>query len=65
MDLVWKWKETIKLTNSEIMDRLNLLAPDFELYSLSLGWRESSNYILKARGVYGDIVVYWEEEDYE
>jgi len=33
--------------------------PKFNLYNFSLGWLESKNFILKFRGVDGDLIVGW------
>ena len=48
----------LKLTNDEIIELLNSITK-FDLYSMSLDWRESAEYILKCKGAEGDVLVYW------
>ena len=48
----------LKLTNDEIMELLNSITK-FDLYSMSLDWRKSTEYILKCKGANGDVLVYW------
>jgi len=48
----------LKLTNDEIIELLNSITK-YDLYSMSLDWRESSEYILKCKGANGDVLVYW------
>lgn len=36
------------------------LYPKLGLYSYSYSWLESKEFILKFRGIYGDVVVDWE-----
>ena len=48
----------LKLTNDEIIELLNSITK-FDLYSMSLDWRESEEYILKCKGAEGDVLVYW------
>jgi len=48
----------LKLTNNEIMELLNSITK-FDLYTMSLDWRKSAEYILKCKGAEGDVLVYW------
>jgi len=48
----------LKLSNDEIMELLNSITK-FDLYSMSLDWRKSEEYILKCKGAEGDVLVYW------
>jgi len=48
----------LKLTNDEIIELLNNITK-FNLYSMSLDWRNSAEYILKCKGAEGDVLVYW------
>lgn len=34
----------------------------FQLYNFSLDWLESDEFILKANGTYGDVIVDWEHK---
>lgn len=42
-----------------IMSVLNDTFPERNLYSFSTGWELSDEYILKARGTNGDVIVGW------
>lgn len=55
------YEETQKLTNEQVLKLLKDKYPVYELYNISLGWRENRKYILKAKGVYGDVIVNWSE----
>jgi hypothetical protein len=48
----------LKLTNEEIVELLESIT-HFNLFSLSLDWRESEEFILKAKGGNGDVLVFW------
>jgi len=48
----------LKLTNDEIIELLNSITK-LDLYSISLDWRNSAEYILKCKGANGDVLVYW------
>ena len=52
------------LDNKAMFDTLDSIYPERELYSMSLDWRKDKQYILKARGVKGDVIVGWEEVKY-
>lgn len=60
LDLIWNYEDTLKLSNDEVFERLSQTFPNYNLYDMSLGWRESSEYILKAKGACGDVIVGWE-----
>jgi hypothetical protein len=36
------------------------MCPAFEIYSVSMDWFDNKDYICKAKGVYGDVVIGWE-----
>jgi len=52
------------LDNKAMFDTLDSIYPERQLYSMSLDWRKDKQYILKARGVKGDVIVGWEEIEY-
>lgn len=58
-DLKLDHEELLLMSNDNILRALQLLYPKRKLYTISLGWRESKNYILKAKGTDGDVVVGW------
>lgn len=35
------------------------LYPDYDLYNMSTAWRTDREYILKAKGAYGDVIITW------
>lgn len=61
MDFKLNRETFLKLTDGEIIDLFNGLT-HFKIYSISNSWRSDPEYILKARGSNGDILVYWNEE---
>lgn len=63
MDIFATWTKLVNMTNQEVMDWLQSLFPTFDLFSLSLDWRTNPEYILKAKGVRGDVLVLWERDD--
>ena len=58
-DLKLDYEELLLTTNDNILKALQILYPKRKLYAISLGWRESKDYILKAKGTGGDIVIGW------
>jgi len=58
MDYIFNRDTFLKLTNQEILDLLNSITK-FDLYSLSTGWRESAEFILKGKGAKGDVIIGW------
>ena len=58
MDFILNRNSLLKLTNKEILELLDSITK-FDLYDMSLDWRESAEYILKCRGADGDVLVYW------
>lgn len=42
-----------------LLSELQVLCPDLELYSVSQDWAKSADYILKAKGARGDLIVEW------
>ena len=59
-DLKLDYEELSLMSNENILETLQVMYPERKLYSISLSWRESKNYILKAKGVNGDVVVGWQ-----
>lgn len=59
LDLRMDWKLTQELGIEKLFKFLKALVPHFELYRISTDWLSSDKYIAKARGVYGDVVIYW------
>lgn len=62
MEFTFNRNTFLKLTNEEIIELLNSIT-QLDLYSMSLDWRESDEYILKCKGVHGDVIVNWNKED--
>ena len=58
-DLKLDYEELLLMTDDNILKALQILYPKRKLYAISLGWRESKDYILKAKGTGGDIVIGW------
>jgi hypothetical protein len=59
-DLLLDRHKLLPISNERILGILKTMYPDFGLYSLpSLDWRTTANYIAKARGKYGDVVISW------
>lgn len=60
-DLILDREELLAMSNKNILKALQDMYPARKLYSISTGWRESKEYILKARGTGGDLIVGWGE----
>lgn len=58
-NLYTNWDQMNKRTNEEVLSLLQKLFPKHQLYNISLGWREDRKYILKAKGLLGDVIVGW------
>ena len=58
MEFTFNRNTLLKLSSSEILELLSSIT-GFDLYSVSLDWRESAEYILKCKGANGDVLVYW------
>lgn len=58
MDFTFNRNTFLKLSNEEIMELLEDIT-GFNLFSVSTPWRESAEYILKAKGTKGDVIVMW------
>lgn len=58
-DLILDYEELLLMTDDNILKALQTLYPKRKLYSISLGWRQSKDYILKAKGTGGDVVIGW------
>ena len=46
-------------TDEEIHHILSSLFPHKQLFDHSTGWRESENFIMKAKGANGDAIIGW------
>lgn len=55
--------KSVEFVNANGWDRfLDMLKdkyPQFELYSCSISWFYNRDFICKAKGIYGDVVIYW------
>ena len=63
-DMIMKHSDAKRLDNEEMFGVISSIYPDRELYSMSLDWRENKQYVLKVRGVKGDVLVGWQEVKY-
>jgi hypothetical protein len=61
-DLIANRKDFLKLSDEQVNSALCSIFPERKLYSHSIDWRKSDEYILKARGTGGDVIVGWERE---
>lgn len=59
MDIYMNYDDARKLEPKGLLESLQKKYPDRDLYSISVYWMEAPEYIAKARGVYGDVVVSW------
>lgn len=58
-DLKLDHEELLLMSDDNILKTLQTMYPKRKLYTISLGWRESKDYILKAKGNGGDVIVGW------
>jgi len=66
MDILMNYDYAVNIVNSQGWDAffkmLQEMFKDFKLYTVSMSWYESDEYICKAKGTKGDVVVYWEHK---
>jgi len=62
--MIMKHSDTKRLDNEEMFGVINSIYPDRELYSMSLDWRDNKQYVLKVKGIKGDVLVGWQEVKY-
>jgi len=58
-DVIANRSEFLALSDPEVHETLSIMFPERRLYSHSIDWRKSEEYILKAKGGDGDIIVGW------
>lgn len=46
----------------EFLETLQKEHPKHDLYACSMSWYESDEYICKAKGTYGDLIIDWEHK---
>ena len=63
-DMIMKHADAKRLDNEAMFGVINSIYPDRELYSMSLDWRKNKQYVLKVRGVKGDVLIGWQEVKY-
>jgi len=63
-DMLMSHSHAKSLDNKAMFDTLDSIYPERELYSMSLDWRKDKQYILKAKGAKGDVLVGWKEVKY-
>ena len=61
-DLIANRNDFLKLSDEQVNSVLCNIFPERKLYSHSADWRKSDEFILKARGTGGDVVIGWSEE---
>lgn len=60
-DLVFTRQELLILKDDQIIKILNRIYPKKKIFSISSDWRYSWRYILKAKGIYGDLIIGWKD----
>jgi len=58
-DVIANRNEFLALSDPEVHETLSNMFPDHNLYCHSQDWRKSEEYILKAKGGRGDVLVGW------
>lgn len=58
MDFTMDWNILSEMSNEQIIHVFDCITK-FDLYTCSLDWRDSKEYILKLRGTSGDVIVNW------
>lgn len=59
MDVYMDYEEARGIGARKLLSMLQLKHPELLLYEISTEWLKSRKYIAKAKGVNGDICVYW------
>ena len=66
MQLKMKYDLVLDLYNnlgeSEFFEYFSQKFKDFKLYTMSVSWIHSNEYILKFKGICGDLIVSWEQD---
>ena len=63
-DMLMAHSDAKVLDNETLFNTLDSIYPERELYSMSLDWRKDKQYVLKVKGVKGDVLVGWKEVKY-
>lgn len=58
-DLEMDYDLAVAMGPGKLLELLQRLYPERDLYSISLGFLQSRRYIAKARGTGGDVIVSW------
>lgn len=58
-DRLLNYEKLKKLSDEKIYAILCRLYPDLDLYCVSVDWRKNREYILKAKGGRGDVIIGW------
>lgn len=59
VDIKMKYEDAIKLGFEDMLNFLNTAYPERKLYSISKDWFYDNQYIAKAKGISGDVVISW------
>lgn len=66
MDILMNYDYAASIVDSQgwdaFMELLQKMFKEFNLYTVSISWYEDDQYICKAKGAYGDVVIYWEHK---
>ena len=60
-DIVLTHKDLSAMSDNDVYKLLANLFPERQLYRISDDWRRDKRYILKGRGLKGDVIVGWLE----
>lgn len=59
MDLLMDYDSAKEIGAEKLLAMLQKKYPEFHLYKISREWLKSKKFIAKAKGIIGDVVIYW------
>ncbi len=64
-DIVLVHENLSAMSDDEVFKLLAIIFPERGLYRISIDWRKDKQYILKAKGTMGDVIVGWIDNQYD
>jgi len=59
MEIQMDYDKLLEMDNESVFEMISKNNSDLGLYNMSLDWRNNKEFILKLKGMYGDLIVYW------
>jgi len=59
MDIQMDYDKLLEMDNESVFEMISKNNSDLDLYDMSLDWRNNKKFILKLKGMYGDLIIHW------